>query len=52
MTYGYRTNVKCPMCGRIYSGYPALSRRDNKTEICSDCGTKEALDDFFKNGGQ
>ena len=24
----------------------ALSRRDNKTYICSDCGTDEALFDF------
>ena len=48
MTYGYRNNVKCPMCGQYYSGYPALSRRDNKTEICSDCGVREALEDFIK----
>lgn len=27
--------------------YPgAISRADNKTEICSDCGTAEALQDF------
>lgn len=36
----------CPMCGGIMSEYPALSRRDNKTEICSDCGTREALADI------
>lgn len=45
--YGYRENVRCPMCGQIYSGYPALSRRDNKTEICSDCGMTEALNDYM-----
>ena len=28
------------------SEYPALSRRDNKTEICSDCGIREALADI------
>lgn len=33
----------CPKCGRTYSMYPALSRDDNKTEICPDCGTQEAL---------
>ena len=38
---------KCPLCGQMYSGYPALSRRDNKTEICPACGTVEALADFF-----
>jgi hypothetical protein len=25
--------------------FPALSRRDNKTNICSDCGTREAMED-------
>lgn len=33
----------CPRCGQKYSGYPALSRADNKTNICSDCGVREAL---------
>lgn len=37
----------CPRCNREYSGYPALSRVDNKTEICSECGVAEALDDYF-----
>ena len=34
----------CPKCGKTLKGYPALSRTDNKTEICSDCGILEALD--------
>lgn len=34
----------CPKCGRTYTEYPALSRVDNETAICPDCGTKEALD--------
>jgi DNA-directed RNA polymerase subunit RPC12/RpoP len=34
----------CPRCGRTYTEYPALSRVDNETAICPDCGTKEALD--------
>ena len=38
----------CPICGNTYTGYPAISRKDNKTEICSDCGTTEALQDFCK----
>lgn len=33
----------CPRCGNKYSAYPALSRKDNKTEICPDCGTREAI---------
>lgn len=34
----------CPRCGKIYSGAPALSRVDNKTFLCPDCGTREALE--------
>ena len=33
----------CPICGRAYHGVPALSREDNKTLICPDCGTRQAL---------
>ncbi len=33
----------CPLCGRVYHGAPALSREDNKTLICPDCGTRQAL---------
>lgn len=39
----------CPICGRAYSGYPAISRKDNKTGICSRCGTNEALTIFLLN---
>ena len=34
----------CPKCGKEYGGHPAISRTDNKTKICSDCGTMEALE--------
>jgi endogenous inhibitor of DNA gyrase (YacG/DUF329 family) len=34
----------CPRCGKTYSGRPALSRADNETMICPDCGTREALE--------
>ena len=37
----------CPNCGSEIKGYPALSRKDNKTEICSQCGQLEALEDFY-----
>lgn len=33
----------CPKCGRPMSGYPAASRVDS-SPICSDCGTREALE--------
>lgn len=38
----------CPKCGKAYTGYPALSRIDNKTEICTKCGQNEALEIFLK----
>ena len=34
----------CPICKHIYSGVPAVSRTDNKTPICPDCGTRQALE--------
>mgnify|MGYP000266682871 CR=1 FL=1 len=34
----------CPRCGQSYFEPPALSRVDNETLICPDCGTREALD--------
>jgi hypothetical protein len=46
----------CPVCqGYIpnnetpgaYMG--AISRKDNKTEICSQCGLTEAMLDFYKS---
>lgn len=39
--------MKCPICKKEIVGYPALSRVDNKTEICSNCGQIEALQAFF-----
>ena len=34
----------CPLCGMTYGEPPALSRTDNKTPICPDCGTRQALE--------
>ena len=34
----------CPRCGQAYHGRPAVSRMDNKTQLCPDCGTREALE--------
>lgn len=34
----------CPRCGGVYSGHGAVSRADNLTGICPDCGTREALE--------
>ena len=36
----------CPICKGRYTAAPALSRKDNSTYICPECGTREALDIF------
>ena len=36
-------NRTCPVCGREYLEVPALSRVDNATLICPDCGVRETL---------
>lgn len=36
----------CPRCKKKYDEYPALSRKDNKTKICPECGLEEALEIF------
>ena len=36
----------CPICGKEYTEHPAISRKDNVTEICPECGMKEALGAF------
>ena len=39
------TQIKiCPRCGQVCHEPPALSRIDNQTLICPDCGTREALE--------
>ncbi len=39
----YERDAVCPICGRHYREHPALSRIDNKTFICPECGTRQAL---------
>lgn len=34
----------CSHCGALYGGVPALSRKYPNTQICPDCGTREALE--------
>lgn len=48
----------CPICDGFIPNnatpglYPgALSRRDNQTEICSECGQNEAYGQYFNQGG-
>jgi RNA polymerase subunit RPABC4/transcription elongation factor Spt4 len=40
---------KCPVCKLNElreEGANALSRKDNETEICSQCATKEAIEEW------
>lgn len=42
----------CPKCRKLYNGYPALTREDNKTHICPDCGMKEAIKSIPRMNGR
>ena len=35
---------KCPRCSKYYIDPSAISRKDNKTEICPACGVEEAFE--------
>ena len=43
------TELVCPKCGHTYTARPAVSRADNTTLICPDCGTREALESLGVN---
>ena len=44
MTDAKTENQTCPICGRTYTGHSALSRKDDATPICPDCGARQALE--------
>jgi len=46
MKNGTHPETVCPKCGMVYYEAPALSRTDNKTLICPDCGIRESLAAF------
>lgn len=39
----------CPICKKEYINSPSISRIDNKTLICPDCGTIQALESLGIN---
>ena len=43
------TDELCPICNKELGQYPALSKKDNETKICSNCGMLEALEAFNKH---
>ena len=49
-----KEEFKCPTCDgyipnneHVGKFMGAISREDNTTEICSECGTREALESFY-----
>ena len=38
----------CPKCKKEFTEHPALSRVDNETEICPECGVREAVEAYQK----
>ena len=47
----YEVHGRCPRCGEqkldiVRPARNALSRRDNSTLVCSDCGNEEAFEDI------
>lgn len=40
---------RCPKCKKEFTEHPAISRDDNETEICPECGVREALIAYAKH---
>jgi len=40
---------RCPRCGDPLDRHPALSRADDRTAVCSDCGVEEAIEAMKRN---
>ena len=36
--------MNCPRCSAMFYTPPVISRKDNQTPICSDCGLLEGLE--------
>lgn len=45
-TYKILEIQRCPKCHKEFTEYPAISRSDNETEICPECGVREAVEDY------
>lgn len=43
LTYKILELQRCPKCKKEFTEHPALSRVDNETEICPECGVREAV---------
>lgn len=50
-TYRILEIQRCPKCHKEFTEYPAISRKDNETEICPECGLREAMEAFMGEKG-
>lgn len=50
LTYKILELQRCPKCKKEFTEHPALSRVDNETEICPECGVREAIEAYVRNG--
>lgn len=48
LTYKIFELQRCPKCKKEFTGYPVISRKDNKTGICPECGVREAIEAYQK----
>ena len=48
LTYKILELQRCPKCTKEFTEHPALSREDNETEICPECGVREAVEAYQK----
>ena len=48
LTYKILEIQRCPKCKKEFTEHPALSREDNETEICPECGVREAIEAYQK----
>ena len=46
LTYKVLEIQRCPKCKKEFTEHPALSREDNETEICPQCGVREAMETY------
>ncbi len=46
LTYKILELQCCSKCKKVFTEHPALSRVDNETEICPECGVHEAVEAF------
>ena len=47
--HGFDAFPVCPRCNKDYTEKPSISRDDNTTEICPNCGIQEALIAYMRN---